>query len=104
MSTGDLVPEATDNSAEEYSSRGIGWTLGLGSRGKHPITSEETGQQVHGGESTGPVSQPAPPAKHRGSCSVDLGNWYTTLHVDVLNNTLSHSVKTKMAEIGITYL
>lgn len=45
MSTGDLVPEATDSSAEEYSSRGIGWTFGLGSRGKHPITSEELGNK-----------------------------------------------------------
>ena len=36
MSTGDLVTEATGNSAEDYSSRGIGWTLGIGSRGKHP--------------------------------------------------------------------
>lgn len=104
MSTGDLVTEATDNSAEDYSSRGIGWTLGLGSRGKHPIISEETGQQVHGGESTGPVSQPAPPPKHHRSCSVALDNWYTTLYVDDMNNTLSHSRKTKMAEIGITYL
>lgn len=104
MSTGDLVTEATDNSAEDYSSRGIGWTLGIGSRGKHPITSEETGQQVHGGESTGPVSQPAWPAKHHRSCSVALGNWYTTLLVDVMNNTLSRSTKTKMADIDITYL